>query len=40
MLQLVLLLLSLAAPDSGQNLDPDGRPRLTSDNGQNLDPNG
>jgi hypothetical protein len=40
MLQLVLLLLSLAAPtsDSGQNLDPDGAP--TSDNGQNLDPNG
>jgi hypothetical protein len=40
MLQLVLLLLSLAAPDSAQNLDPNGQPRLTSDNGQNLDPNG
>ena len=38
MLQLVLLLLSLAAPGSGQNLDPDGAP--TSDSGQNLDPNG
>jgi hypothetical protein len=38
MLQLVLLLLSLAAPDSGHNLDPDGAP--TSDSGRNLDPNG
>jgi hypothetical protein len=37
MLQLVLLLLSLAAPDSGQNLDPNGQ---TSDSGRNLDPNG
>ncbi len=40
MLQLVLLLLSLAAPDGRQGLDPDGQPRLTSDNGHNLDPNG
>ena len=39
MLQLVLLLLSLAAPDNGQNLDP-SQPRLTSDSTQNLDPNG
>ena len=40
MLQLVLLLLSLAAPtsDSGHNLDPNGGP--TSDSGQNLDPDG
>lgn len=38
MLQLVLLLLSLAAPDNGHNLDPDGGP--TSDNAHNLDPNG
>lgn len=38
MLQLVLLLLSLAAPDSGQNLDPDGAP--TSDSAHNLDPDG
>lgn len=38
MLQLVLLLLSLAAPDNSHNLDPNGQP--TSDNGQNLDPNG
>lgn len=38
MFQLVLLLLSLIAPDSTQNLDPDGSP--TSDSGQNLDPDG
>ena len=40
MLQLVLLLLSLAAPtsDNGHNLDPDGTP--LSDSGQILDPNG
>lgn len=38
MLQLVLLLLSLAAPDNSHNLDPNGAP--TSDSAQNLDPDG
>lgn len=38
MLQLVLLLLSLAAPDGRQSLDPNGSP--TSDNAHNLDPDG
>jgi hypothetical protein len=40
MLQLVLLLLSMAAPDGRQGLDPNGQPSLTSDSAHNLDPDG